>query len=590
MTNMQLETDHMDIGELFGSKCIFAIPEYQRGYKWGRSQLKALWNDIQSAAEQERGHHLHEIKLVPESGTGPEKLNIIDGQQRITTISIMIAALRDEYQHRNLEDKYSEQLQELLETKDLDANRTRSLRLLNLGSDDDAYKSVYEGVEASQQIDGKVGDSYRYFKRKIGSLSQSELDTVRQFIIHRLTVVREIVEDLVQAFIMFESQNRGLELDPTDVVKSVIVRTAHSNNEDRDAAQRQWTRALDLAVEADSSKPTRAIKDAFLIRSEFNTPREVQGGFVSWMRDVFGEESNQSVTGLLDDLVGWLKSYKRVKAAQVKQFSDSRNEQINSLIRQFNLKNSHSGIILYWLHQNIDQPAELIEALDWGSRLSLRLFLADRTAHKKRTAMHQAFTSLQSGTDPKLAFQKQMNKSTPGDSALELELQNREFSRNRATRAVLYRVEIEHFGGLIGGSAYPTAGESYELEHIAPDRAFSAKKYSRWRSVLNNQEDRFDSEKKRLGNLTLLRSRRNQDAGARPFEQKAGHYRKADFSMSQQIAEKHDSWGFEQIQKRTANMANLVVRTFSSGSYTAEPIQRAQSDGGKLVHYTEGEK
>jgi hypothetical protein len=583
MTDLQLNADPKSVSDLFKKKAVYRVPEYQRQFSWKKEQFDDLWSDIQEGIRVDRPHHLNEIKLVPFRERNPEEFQIIDGQQRLTTLSILIAAIRDEYDRRNLGQKYVDELQDLLETKDRDANTIRCLRLLNEDNDDNQYESVYHGDKSAELIGGQIGSAYQHFRNEVKECSTDELDRVRTYTIHRLSLVQTVIEDLIQAFVMFSTTNaRGLELSEIDVVKSILMRIAYRNGEDRDETQRRWMNALDHARSADKSKPQRAIKDVFYVDSGFRTPIEFNGQFAEFMQSVFAKRASRDVNALLQWLGESLKEHKHIKNARVKQFSQRDNAHINSLIRQFNTKNSHSGIILYWLFKNLNKPAEIIEGLNWGTKLSLRLYLADKTAHKKRTAMHNVIRALENDLSPKRAFQKQIREATPADRALEIELNGRGFKRTRAIRLVLYRVEVEHFGGAVGGSQYPTVGEDFDLEHIAPMRTFSADKYSRWRTVVNNEKEKFKSERRRLGNLTLLRSRQNQAAGSQPFNNKCQVYRTSDFAMSQTIAEAYDEWGFEQIDRRTEEMANLIVRTFSGGSYTKQPATNTETDGGNV--------
>jgi hypothetical protein len=583
MTDLKLNADPQSVGELFRKKAVYRVPEYQRQFSWDTEQFDDLWSDIREGIRVGRPHHLNEVKLVPFTDQNPKEFQIIDGQQRLTTLSILIAALRDEYDRRNLGQKYVDELQDLLETKDREANTVRCLRLLNEDNDDEQYEAVYDGDKSAQLVSGQVGSAYQYFRNKVKNCSVEELGEVRFYTIHRLSLVQTVIEDLIQAFVMFSTTNaRGLELSEIDVVKSILMRIAHRNGENRDKTQERWMNALNHAESADSSKPQRAMKDVFYVDSDFNTPIAFSGGFADFMQSLFAKRADRGVNELLQWLSDSLRHHKNIKNACVKRFGQRENEHINSLIRQFNTKNSHSGIILYWLFQNLDKPAELIESLKWASKLSLRLYLADKTAHKKRTAMHNVIRDLKDDTSlsPKQAFKKQIRDATPADRALEIELYNREFKRNRATRLVLYHVEVARIGGPVGGSEYPTVGEDFELEHIAPMQTFSADKYNRWRTVVDNKKERFNTERRRLGNLTLLRSRQNQAAGAQPFENKCQKYRTSDFAMSQEIPETYSDWGFEQIDSRTEQLANLVVRTFSAGSYTEQTAISTETDGG----------
>lgn len=585
MTDITLNADPKSVGDLFQKKAIYRVPEYQREFSWSKSQFKDLWKDIQDGIEQDRTHHLNEIKLVPRREMNPVEYQIIDGQQRITTLALLLAAMRDEYDQRGRDQKYIRELHGLLETKDRDANAIRCLRLLNETADDEQFLSVFSRESSSKSTGGNVGKGYRYYREELGKCTDDELDAVRTYTIHNLTLVQTVIENIIQAFIMFETTNaRGLELSEVDVVKSLLIRIAHRNGEDRSVVQDEWMEALSHAEAADGSKPKRAIKDVFLVASEYHPGYEFSGrDFAEFMQDVFEEKTDKSVTELLNWLSQHLDEYRQIKNGEVTQFSQRENAHINSLIRQFNVKNPHSGATLYWLVKNVSEPVKVIEALNWASKLSLRLFLADKTAHKKRTAFNKTLKSLRDGTDPKRVFQQRIAEDTPPDRALAIELRTREFKANRATRMVLYRIEVEQFGGAVGGSEYPTAGEDYEVEHIAPMQSFSAKKYTRWRSILDRDEERFNSHRRHLGNLTLLRSRANQEAGTEPFNEKCDKYRVSDFEMSQHVEQTYDSWGFQEIGHRTERMANKAVQAFSTNGHTPKPAIERQTDGGSQI-------
>jgi len=574
MTDLKLNADPMNVGDLLGKKAIYRVPGYQRQFSWDTPHFDDLWSDILEGIKRDRPHHLNEVKLVPCRDKSPEEFQIIDGQQRLTAVSILIAAMRDEYQRRNLDSKYVEELQNLLQTKDRDANTVRNLRLLNEGDTDDdrQYELIFNGDPESETIDGQIGAAYRFFKRKLKDCSRSRLDDIRGYTIHRLSLIRTVIENMVQAFVMFSTTNsRGLDLSKLEVVKSIVMRIAYREDEDEEKARRLWADVVNIAKDADSGKPRRAIKDVFFVKSAINAAKESSKGgsseFIDFMRSVFSDRSDGGVNNRLEWLVEMLKDYSQIKNAHVSRYNERHNGHINSLIRQFNSKNPHSGIILYWLFDNLDDPAELIEALDWAAKLALRLYLADKTAGKRRSAIHGAVTNLENGMSPKRAFKEQMREYTPADRALHIQLKDRLFKRCETIKYVLYRVEVDHYAGTIGGTRYPTGGEDIELEHIAPMRTFSADKYSRWREVVDNNETRFENERKRLGNLTLLRSRQNQAAGAEPFKNKCEKYRTSEFRMSKKIPEEHSGWGFGQINARTRSLAKLTVQTFSADGY-----------------------
>ena len=104
---MQTDASNVTLPGLFANKC-FRIPNYQRGYAWGESQLNDLWDDIMDIQKNGGSYSSHytgaitlqqisQSELTPAesflSATGMEYFNVVDGQQRLTTIVILINAL-----------------------------------------------------------------------------------------------------------------------------------------------------------------------------------------------------------------------------------------------------------------------------------------------------------------------------------------------------------------------------------------------------------------------------------------------------------------------------------------------------------------
>lgn len=586
-----LTAERADLNDLFRKQAVYKVPEYQRRYSWKEKHFAALWKDIKDGIKHNRVHHLDEITVVPFREDDPTTFQVIDGQQRLTTLALLIAAMRDVYEQRGGPEKYIDQLHQLLEASDRDANAVRRLKLLEQPGDDAAYEAIYNSSNVSD-VDGQIGKAYRFYKSRLENCGAERLNEFRKFIIDSLSFVRTVVEDVDLAFVMFETTNsRGLDLTPLQMAKSAVMQIAHRRGKSRPCeVQRAWMNVVKKAEAAE--KPKHAIRDVLTVTDRFEVPYKLPetANFKDGVTDVFEHQAGESVADVLWWLDERLQTYERIKNGRVSRYSKRQNAHINSLIKQFNELNRFSGAVLYWLFKNVEDVGRLITALDWCSKLSLRLFLADKTSAKKRHSMQRVYNALNDGNSAEYAIKEEIRDRTPDDRALEIELQQRDFARNDALRYVLYRIEIEHFGGpAVRGSEYLAAGEDVEIEHIAPMQAFSAKKYSSWRPVLQNDEGRFESHRKRLGNLTLLRSRQNQAASAEPFGDKCSKYHNSDFGMSQQLEREYDSWGYNEIADRTAKMANLAVRTFSADGYAAQQRSKIESNGIGTIHDFVGE-
>jgi hypothetical protein len=584
--NINIKADEKTLGKLFERRAVYEVPQYQRRFAWGTEQFEDLWNDIQQGLKHERVHSLGEIKLVPHRDDDPPTLEIIDGQQRLTTLALLICALRDDYKRRNANDKFIEQLQALLQTQDRDANKLRQLRLLDVRGDDEEYQAIYDPAK-SAETDGAVCAGYRFFSDKVRQLSDGRMDQIRTYIMDGLSFIRTEVDDRDQAFIIFETQNRGLELGQLERSKAVIMRTAHRRADDNiTSIQRVWTKIIRAAESADPSTPRRPIRHVLTVAGEWPSYGRHGDEFVENIQELI-ESLDESIEEYLWGIHGSIKEYETLKNANISRFDGAHNSRLNSAIRQATEKNARSGLPLYWLLQNVNSQGKLVAAVDDLAKLSLRLYLSNVTSSNKRDAILSVYAKFADGAEPREAIRKASREHTPTDRALEIQLQDRKFPRNALTRYTLYRIEAAAFGGsATNGTEYPSAGEDVEIEHIAPEQSFSAKKYSMWRTELDNDEERFNKVRKLIGNLTLLRSSQNQVAGDSPFQQKCPIYTNSDFGMSQAVADSYDTWGFEQIESRTRKLSNLAARVFSFSSSEPNPRLNSSPNNSSLAQFS----
>lgn len=182
------------------------IPEYQRPYKWRKDSVLTLMNDIYSASQNNVPEYrlgtivLH--KVLRDDGT--VAFNIVDGQQRLTTLAIMIFIFKellgkDEYKHNCSEND-------------------NWCNLLNEKYNDLSYEAIVS--------------SYEVLKRKIKGLDHEILKKYIYYLLNSCTFVRIVTESEQEAFQFFDSQNtRGKKLVPHDLLKSYHLREMKEESE-----------------------------------------------------------------------------------------------------------------------------------------------------------------------------------------------------------------------------------------------------------------------------------------------------------------------------------------------------------------------
>lgn len=259
-----LNTHTINYLELIGNGKSYRVPPYQRDYSWSEEHWEDLWNDIVELQPQREDRH-YMGALVVEGKTDREFL-IIDGQQRLATLSLLALAVIGKL--RGMADKEidpganRERAQELrnrfIGEKD-PASLIENSRLFLNETDNPFYQDYLvqlrtplnpRGLPKSNRL---LWECFRYFTARLGEMEELRSDGRAVASLLSETVARQLlfilitVDDELNAYTVFETLNaRGLELTTTDLLKNYLfsrVRVAA----DLEALQRRW-RALIATV------------------------------------------------------------------------------------------------------------------------------------------------------------------------------------------------------------------------------------------------------------------------------------------------------------------------------------------------------
>ncbi len=237
---------------------VYGIPPYQREYTWGRDNWESLYNDI---ADAEDGYFLGSVICIDEQLDSTiesiKHLQVIDGQQRLTTISILVAAL---YQSLNEIFKHDkEQKLEVLDDDELNDKwrtlksmlrfqskgiKTNRLSLSIQKQNDQDYRYLIDYVLERSETEPEyfkrraIYRGFKYFLDKFNEIDATgqrvyQKSDLFQFF-DRLTaaiLVKISVNDAASAFVLFESiNNRGVPLTPIDLIKNLFISTLVGQN------------------------------------------------------------------------------------------------------------------------------------------------------------------------------------------------------------------------------------------------------------------------------------------------------------------------------------------------------------------------
>ncbi|MFJ3250058.1 DUF262 domain-containing protein [Streptomyces sp. NPDC086782] len=210
----------------------FQVPLYQRTYSWTEKQLGQLWSDILEQAELlESGekastHFLGSVVLAPSpqnEATFPRWL-VVDGQQRLTTLSLALAAVRD-----HIADAEPDEAERIDEEYLINKRKSGNdyFRLLPTQADRPQFAAHVRGPRVEQTVGGSVAAAYAFFRRKLVEAADpaapQDVFRIEQAITSRLTLVAVTAERGDNVHRIFESlNNTGLKLSQADLLRNYL--------------------------------------------------------------------------------------------------------------------------------------------------------------------------------------------------------------------------------------------------------------------------------------------------------------------------------------------------------------------------------
>lgn len=217
----------------------YVVPLFQRSYSWTKKEWEILWNDIVELCEanDSRSHFIGSIVTMPTISVpeGVAKYLLIDGQQRLTTIFILLALLRDKA-------KQSEQ-------PELSEEIHNTLLVNQYKKDSDYYKfqptqidrNSLRGIIASDISisNGQVLEAYQFFEKKFRQ-TDIDIQSLKKAITNNLSIVSIVLDPDDNPHLVFESLNaKGRPLTQADLIRNYFFMRIHVN-EQEDIYLRYW--------------------------------------------------------------------------------------------------------------------------------------------------------------------------------------------------------------------------------------------------------------------------------------------------------------------------------------------------------------
>ena len=233
-----MQASETKLQEIIEGNKQYVVPLFQRTYSWKKSQWESLWNDILELyhSDNRRPHFMGSIVTMPTSAIpeGVSKYLLIDGQQRLTTIFILLCALRDKA--KNIHDELAAEIHNTIIVnpykKGLDHYKLQPTQV-----DRQSFHSLINGQDYVNN--SGITECYLFFEKKI---RQSNLDfsDLKKVICSYLSIVSVVLSTEDNPYLVFESLNaKGEPLTQADLIRNYFFLRINTENQD-DAYNKYW--------------------------------------------------------------------------------------------------------------------------------------------------------------------------------------------------------------------------------------------------------------------------------------------------------------------------------------------------------------
>ena len=227
-----MDVNDEKFGNLIYTRRQYIVPIWQREYNWGIKQWRELWYDLLRLYEerfkrgktQDTTHFMGSLVLKPRALGGVEKYVLIDGQQRISTLIVILALIRD--LAKNEKPALSSTIQDsYLINRDIKTTSEQFKLLPSVTDNPDFEKMMNESTDLS----GKFGHAYNYYKQRLSEERKKgangcDLEKIKEIITDNLKFVEIILSEKDDSNRIFETLNsRGLELEPADLLRNFFM-------------------------------------------------------------------------------------------------------------------------------------------------------------------------------------------------------------------------------------------------------------------------------------------------------------------------------------------------------------------------------
>ena len=561
-----LQAGETTLNKLLNTSRQFIVPIFQRNYSWQKSQYEQLWFDILRASKfkEKQNHFIGSIVYI-DMGTPagrPQQLLLIDGQQRLTTISMLLCAIKDYVQKFNLETKFINlakiKNQFLYNSDEIDEDRYKLL--LNVQDKETYIKLIDNTIFTVNKPATNIIKCYEFFYERIEDFikQHGQIDEIYAGIFKLSLVSISLDKDSDNPQMIFESMNStGKDLSQTDLLRNYLLMDLTPEKQTR-LYKTYWKPMEELFGEDiyknDVNKFDYFIRDFLILKSDTGYICKINNVYENFKR--YYLDNNCEKFAVLKDLFTYAKYYACIDLLQ------ENDDELKLYWQEFKKLDSHV-VYPFLLKLYDDYSRQILIKEDFKKILQVVISYLWRRAicEIPTNSLSKTFATLYQAVDKedyvnsiiKAFVFKSSYKRFPSDYEVREKLQTKDIYHFRLRKYLLEALENYYHKEPIDLNT-----ANYTIEHIMPQ---NIEHNLLWQQMLGEDWQEVHSlYLHSLGNLTITGY--NAEMSNKSFWEKVNGesgFKHSHLKLNESIAQS-DVWNKKAIQRRTNILTDIILK------------------------------
>ena len=561
-----MQAGETTLNKLLNTSRQFIVPIFQRNYSWQKSQYEQLWFDILRASKfkEKQNHFIGSIVYI-DMGTPagrPQQLLLIDGQQRLTTISILLCAIKDYVQKFNLETNLINlakiRNQFLYNSDEIDEDRYKLL--LNVQDKETYIKLIDNTIFTVNKPATNIIKCYEFFYERIEDFIKQygQIDEIYAGIFKLSLVSISLDKDSDNPQMIFESMNStGKDLSQTDLLRNYLLMDLTPEKQTR-LYKTYWKSMEELFGEDiyknDVNKFDYFIRDFLTLKSDTGHICKINNVYENFKR--YYLDNNCEKFAVLKDLFTYAKYYACIDLLQ------ENDDELKLYWQEFKKLDSHV-VYPFLLKLYDDYSCQILIKEDFKKILQVVISYLWRRAicEIPTNSLSKTFATLYQAVDKddyvnsiiKAFVFKSSYKRFSSDYEVREKLQTKDIYHFRLRKYLLEALENYYHKEPIDLNT-----ANYTIEHIMPQ---NIEHNLSWQQMLGeNWQEVHSLYLHTLGNLTITGY--NAEMSNKSFGEKVNGesgFKHSHLKLNESIVQ-CDVWNKKAIQRRTNILTDIILK------------------------------